>query len=494
VNYALLLPEVIVLLGALYAPLLAFRMKEQDRYLVGYWAVGTLLLALAACLPLLNDTGTLFNGFLIIDAYAMLFKLVFLAVAVLTATASITYVRKDPNNGEYYTLILFATLGMMLVASAGDLITLYVGIELAGISTYALAAFRKTDKRSTEAAMKYFISGAFFSAMLLFGISLVYGIAGSTNIAAVAGMMASADVTFVPFALVAMLFLMAGFGFKMAAVPFQMWAPDTYEGAPDTISAFLAAGSKKMAFAAAFRVFLVSLIVLRAEWTVILGLMAVVSMTFGNVVALAQKNIKRMLAYSSIAQAGYLLVGLVVAAQLGAVGQLGLASSILHIFVHAFMKGGAFIAVACASYMMVGDKVEDYMGLSKRAPVTALTMMVFLISLAGIVPLGGYVSKLFILIAAFKAGGWMVFLGIMLVLNSLVSMYYYGRVIKNMYFQLPGGGFLEHGQHPPEVERLEEPLGFVIPLVAAAAVVMLIGIYPVPFIEMAQAAAAAIIP
>lgn len=492
-NFAAILPEVIVCAFALATPLLAFAIPKK---LLVYWALLGLVAALVAALNLLDVNVTLFSDFLIIDPFSMLFKLVFLSVAILVVIASLDFVKDEANHGEYYTLLLFATLGMMLVASSADLITLYVGIELAGISTYALAGFKKKDPQSTEAAMKYFLSGAFFSAMILFGISLVYGITGTTsiihapemiNIALGAGLM--------PVALLATLFLIAGFGFKMAAVPFQMWAPDTYEGAPTTISAFLAAGSKKMAFAAAFRVLIVAMVALRAEWGVVLGIIAVLSMTFGNVVALFQKSVKRMLAYSSIGQAGYILIGLVVASQLGYIGQLGLASSMLHIMVHAFMKGGAFIAAAAVSYVLIGDKIDDYIGLSKRAPITAFCMLIFLISLAGIVPAGGFVSKLLLLIVAVKAGGWMVFLAISLIINSVISVYYYGRLFKNMYFMPPLGGHNPGHEHAhEEVKRVKEPLAFVIPMVAAAIIVIIIGVYPMPFFDFAMKAAGALLP
>ncbi len=480
VNYTAVLPEIVILVAALAILCLSVFIKDKKN--LGYLSLAALVISLVSLVILRNVSGTLFNGFIIIDPFAMFFKAVFLSVSILVVIASFDFIKDDRGKTEYYSLILFATLGMMLVASSGDLITLYVGIELTSISSYALVAFRREDKRSIEAAVKYFIPSAFFSAILLFGISLIYGVTGSTSIMD-APQILNSGLNLMPIAFLGAIFLIAGFGFKMAIVPFQMWAPDTYEGAPTTISAFIAAGSKKMAFAAAFRVMIVLLIALRVEWGAVVAILAVITMTFGNVTALAQKNVKRMLAYSSIAQAGYILVGLAVASKMGYVGQFALASSMLHIMVHAFMKGGAFIAVALISYKLIGETIDDYIGLSKRAPVTAFCMMIFLVSLTGIVPFGGFVSKFFLLLATVKAGGLMVLLAVAVLINSAMSVYYYGRLIKNMYF-IP----------VKDVKRVDEPMAFVVPMVIAVIMLLIIGVYPMPFFGYAMNAAGLLMP
>jgi proton-translocating NADH-quinone oxidoreductase chain N len=478
VNYQVIIPEIMVCIFALAIPLLSFLLKKEHRNLLGYVSLYALLVAFLYLLSLLKVNATLFGSFFVLDSVAIIFKAVFLSVAILVVIASLEFVKDEQNRGEYYSLLLFATLGMMLVASAGDLVTIYVGLELASISTYALVAFKR-DKMSIEAAMKYFIPSAFFSALILFGISLVYGVIGTTSLSLSASAAPILELT--PTALLAMAFLFAGFGFKMAAVPFQMWVPDTYEGAPTPISAFLAAGSKKVAFAAIFRIVMFFMVAFKLEIGMLIGVVSIITMTFGNFVALAQKNVKRMLAYSSIAQAGYILVGLAVATKLGYVGQLGLASSMLHIAVHAFMKAGAFIAVAAVSYMLIGDTVDKYTGLSRRAPITAFCMLVFLASLTGIVPFGGFVSKFLLFIAAVKAGGFMTLLAVSLAVNSALSVYYYGRLIKNMYF-MPA-------EEAERVEDYQKHLTFLVPMVICVIMLLIIGIYPMPFFNYAMSAA-----
>jgi NADH-quinone oxidoreductase subunit N len=479
VNYAAILPELIICVFALGIPLLSFNFKKENKKLLGYVSLYALTVSLLYLLTLKDTSATLFGNFFVLDSFSIIFKAVFLSVAILVTIASLDFIKDEQNRGEYYSLLLFATLGMMLVASAGDLITIYVGLELASISTYALVAFKR-DERSIEAAMKYFIPSAFFSGLILFGISLVYGVVGTTSIYAPYAGLIGAELT--PVAMLAMAFLFAGFGFKMAAVPFQMWVPDTYEGAITPISAFLAAGSKKVAFAAIFRIVIFFMAAFRLEFSILIATVAIITMTFGNFIALAQKNVKRMLAYSSIAQAGYVLVGLAVATQLGYVGQLGLASSMLHIVVHAFMKAGAFIAVAAVSYMLIGETTDKYIGLSRRAPLTAFCMLVFLASLTGIVPFGGFVSKFLLFIAAVKAGGFMTLLAISLAVNSALSVYYYGRLIKNMYF-MPA----------EETSKVKEPMTFLVPMVICVIMLLIIGIYPMPFFNYAMGAAEALL-
>ncbi|MCJ7517648.1 MAG: NADH-quinone oxidoreductase subunit N, partial [Methanomassiliicoccales archaeon] len=322
---------------------------------------------------------TLEGGLLRLDAFSALFQLIFLIVAFYVILASYKYVQGERHIAEYHTLIMMATAGMMIVASSLDLITLFVGLELASLSTYALVGFRKKDKKGAEAATKYFIIGAISSAISLYGISLLYGLTGSTmftDIGALVGGMAGMD----PVVLLALALLIAGFGFKVAIVPFHMWAPDVYEGAPTTVTSLLAASSKKMGFVALFKIFLIGLIAIRVEWQLVIAIISVATMVIGNLIAISQTNIKRMLAYSSIAQAGYILMVLPIGTE------YALAGGIFHIITHAFMKGGAFIIVATLSTVAIGETLSDYKGLAKRSPLMAFSMTVLLFSLAGIPP------------------------------------------------------------------------------------------------------------
>jgi proton-translocating NADH-quinone oxidoreductase chain N len=420
---------------------------------------------------------TLEGGLLRMDAFSAIFKLVFLSVAFYVALASSKYVHGERHVAEYYTLVMMATVGMMVVASSLDLITLFIGIELASLSSYALVGFRKKDKKGAEAATKYFVIGAISSAIALYGISLMYGLAGSTlfkDIGTAVGGMESMD----PVIYLALGLLMAGFGFKVAIVPFHMWAPDVYEGAPTTITSFLAASSKKMGFVALFKVFLIGLIAIRVEWQFVIAIIAVLTMTFGNLVAISQTNIKRMLAYSSIAQAGYILIVLPIGTD------YALAGGIFHIITHAFMKGGAFIIIATLSTVAIGEALSDYKGLAKRSPLMAFSMMLLLFSLAGIPPLAGFASKFVLFSSAVDVSvapidNWVVWLAVAGVLNSALSLYYYVRVIKYMY--------VEEGP----TERLKLPKAMVAAVLMTVIATIVIGLYPGPVIDACQQAARA---
>lgn len=412
----------------------------------------------------------LHGGALMVDAYSLLFKMVFLIVAGLVVISSMSYIKEDePHKAEYYALLLFATVGMMLVATAGDLIVLFIGIELAGLSSYALVSFRKSNRKGSEASLKYYIIGSMSSAIMLFGISIIYGLSQTTNIYLLADNLPDSQ----PAIYLGVVFLATGFGFKLAAVPFHAWAPDTYEGAPAPITVFLASGSKKMGVAAIFKVFMVGLIVLKADIQLIFAILAVLTMTYGNMVALVQTDIKRMLAYSSIAQAGYILLALAVASE------RALAAGMFHVITHAFMKGGAFFCVSILTYNRVGRKIEDFRGLRKRAPFTAFALTVFLLSLAGIPPLGGFWSKVFLFASAVEPGGWMPWLALIGFLNSALSLYYYARVIKYMYV-LP----MEH-----RAKTLVEPKGLIIPVFICLFAIILTGLAPEAFLMMAMNAA-----
>ena len=435
--------QLILVLFALLLPALDYLFKDK-RLLAAATLIPLVGVAAAVVAWMFFDVWTPPAGsvpLVEVDLFSGLFTLVFVAVGIIVVLSSADFVRGDRNQGEYYSLILLAITGMTLVAEATDLFVIFVGLEIAGISSFALSGFRKREKRSAEAATKYFIVGGFSSALTLFAISLFYGVAGTTSISALGpGMeamfssMEGADSV----AMLATVLIIAGFGFKVAAVPFHMWAPDVYEGAPTPISGLLAAASKKMGFAAFFKVFLIGLVVSKTDWEAAVALLAIVTMTVGNLIAVSQTSVKRMLAYSSVAQAGYLLIALPVGTQYAVAGAM------FHVLTHAFMKSGAFMVVAGMGAAAVGEKLEDFKGLGKRSPFLAIAMTLFLLSLAGIPPLAGFASK-FVLFSSAVYGsvdpgpGWLIWLAVAGVLNSALSLYYYARVIKYMYMDAGSG-------------------------------------------------------
>lgn len=448
VNYLPLLPEGI-LIGVAILVILGGLFIEQKKIL-GYFTLVGLLSALALTI---NDwnviaefPGSPFYNAIVVDPFAQIFNAMFLIVGVLVCIAALKTYGDHPNQDEFYSLMLLATVGMMVVAISKDLITLFIGFELASLSTYALAGFDKRDPKSIEAALKYFLIGAMSSALMIFGMSYIYGLTGSTNIDVIATALPAQAAS--PAAMLGMIMLIAGFGFKMAFVPFHMWAPDTYEGAPSIVSSLLAAGSKKMGFAAAFRVFIVALVAMKVDWYIAFLILAVVTMTVGNVLAVVQKSVKRMLAYSSIAHAGYIAIVFVIVAYPYApagAANLALTGGLMHAFSHAIAKAGAFIAVAAIGYMILSkDKVDDpnhidnYDGLGRRAPLTALLMALLLCSLAGIPPLFGFTSKFILFLSVIKGG--LLWLAVICVLNSALSVYYYAKVVMRMYWGEPRGG------------------------------------------------------
>ena len=494
-HYAPLWGEALLTVLAVLIVLLGSLMKNSGK-LMGYLSALGLIaaLGLVGSNLMITKPALFFFDTISVDALSQFFKVVFLVVSLLVVIASLSkYTKKGAD--EYFALLLFATVGMMVVASSIDLITLFVGFELASLSTYALAAFDKSRK-NLEAAMKYFIFGSVSSAFMLFGFSLLYGMAGSTKLTVIAS---ATIANFGPAALIALLFVIAGFAFKMALVPFHMWAPDTYEGAPPLISALLAAGSKKMGFAAAFRVLLVALMALRMEWYLAFAILAAITMTLGNLAACWQNNVRRILAYSSIAQAGYIAIGfVVVGAAYGAAptnilnmglqraDQLGLAGALLLILGHALMKTGAFIGTASVASMVSKnntsdpDDISNYAGLISRAPITALCMLVLMFALAGIPPTVGFVGKFVLFASALSAG--LYWLAILAILNSALSLVYYLRIISYMFLKEPVG------------PRTAEPKGYVVALLLTTFAVVYIGLRPEEFVHWALQAAAVLLP
>ena len=387
--------------------------------------------------------------------------------------------KNKDNPAIYFSLILLSTIGMVLVAYSTDLVMLFIAWELMSIPTYILVGFLKKDPISNEAAIKYFLFGALASAIIIYGISLAYGVTGSTNIGEVIQGFMVLEADLIPIALLSVGMFIAGFGFKMGLVPFHMWLPDAYEGAPPTIATLLAAGTKKAGFAAALRVIVMGTVALSLDWTLALGIIAVMTMTVGNIAAIMQKSLARMLAYSSIGHAGYILIGLSIAPH----SIIGLQGSLFHILNHAVMKGAAFIAVAGLVTALAVTHIEKIKGLGRRMPITALGLVISLLALAGVPPLNGFWSKLMLFGAAIDAGTvvwWGPWLAVAGVLNSALSLAYYGWIIRKMYFE----GETE--------KRIKEPRSIIAIMIFSIIFMVTIGVYPEPIIQFAEYATPAI--
>ena len=376
-----------------------------------------------------------------VDAFSQLFKIVFVMTALIVSIVSTSYFKEsEPHQAEYYTLLLSSTLGMMVAASANDFLTLFVGIEISAFSSYGMVAFRKQDDKSTEAGAKYLLIGAFSSALTLYGISLLYAITGFLTFDGVSSFMDGlnngvVEGNFSEVIFISCLFIMAGLGFKIAVVPFHAWAPDVYEGAPTPVTTLLAAASKAMGFIAVFRVFVFTIDSVSEYWELVIGIVALASMTLGNLAAISQNDVGRMLAYSSIAQAGYIMIAI------PALTNEAMSGAIAHTLVHAFMKGGAFVVVGCVGAAGLGYSLDSYKGLAKRSQLLALTMTVCLLSLVGIPPFAGFISKFFLFYGTLKAGmagnSWLLVLVLAGVLNSALSLYYYLKIMRHMYLYDP---------------------------------------------------------
>ncbi len=442
---------------------------------IGYLTTAGLLGILATTLTFSGVDDTLFSGMYVIDPLGTFFKQLFLLAAILVSVASFDYIKRlGYNQGEFFSLLLFATLGMMVLVSAGDLISLYVGLELMTITFIILTAYRKKDAKASEAGIKYVILGAMSSAVLLYGLSLIYGATGTTVFTEIA---AALENGVQPLMVLGTIFVLAGFAFKISAVPFHMWSPDIYEGAPTPVTAFLAVASKAAGFAALIRILIIALPALASDiWLVIIIVLASLTVLFGNFVAIPQTNIKRLLAYSSIAQAGYLMFGLV------AFSALGIAAILFHSLLYVFANMGAFI-VAIAFYNSTGsDEIKDYTGLAQRSPLMAAVMLLSMLSLAGIPPLAGFVSKFYLFTSIIDKGYfWLAFVGIGM---SMVSVYYYLIVVKVMYL----------GEPPEDAEPIKLPVSIQAVLFVTMIVIVLFGIYPQPLTNVALSVAQAFFP
>lgn len=420
-----------------------------------------------------------FGGMFLLDAYSVFFKVLFLLAAILTILVSERYLDVErAQSGEYYALIMFAVLGMMFMASAGDFLVLFVALETMALSFYVLVGFLKTNRKSNEGALKYFLLGSFSTGILLYGVSLVYGTTGALNFKLIGSIRSASALGSdeAPFFMLGVILVAVGLGFKIAAVPFHMWAPDAYEGAPTPITAFLSTASKAAAFVVLVRVFVMAFGRLHDEWALLLAILSVASMTIGNITALLQDNIKRMLAYSSIAHAGYALIG-VIAIGLGdtiETMQWGMQAVILYLFIYTFVNFGIFgLVIMLRREQIVGDRLSDFAGLAGRAPLAAFAMLVMLLSLAGIPTTAGFVGKWYLFGAAVRAD--YTWLAVVAVINSAISLYYYARVVVMMYMREAGDGV-----------RISPSLGQRVAITACIGFTIIFGIYPQPILTFAR--------
>jgi proton-translocating NADH-quinone oxidoreductase chain N len=407
------------------------------------------------------------------DTFGSFFAIALLIVSLMVTASSWDYMKGKSNVAAYYSLILLSSIGMVLIAYSTDLVMLFVSWELMSLPTYALAAFSKRDPISNEAAIKYFMFGALSSGILVLAIGFVYGITGTTNIGESIRALVILDQNLIPVGLVATALFIAGFGFKMGLVPFHMWIPDAYEGSPTTIGALLSAGTKKAGFAAAIRVVVLGMFALNLDWTITLAILAVFTMTIGNFGALIQRSLPRILAYSSIAQAGYILIGMAVAPY----SDQALPGSLFQIFNHAIMKSTGFIAAAAVATALASYGLEKYRGLGYRMPITAIALTISLLALAGVPPLNGFWGKLVIFGAAIDSSAyvwWGPYLAIAGVLNSALSLGYYAWIIRKMY--------MENG---PDMSKVKEPKAILAVLVFGLVFMVGFGVWYAPLLEFA---------
>jgi NADH-quinone oxidoreductase subunit N len=497
VNLWLILPELVICIAGVVVMLVDAFAKPAQRWITGSISLAALFAAAASATWLWQSPRTVteaFNGMIVLDELRLGFTFVFLVVSGLTILVSMVWVENERlPAGEFHSLLMFATAGMMFMASAGDLVMVFLGLEILSIATYVMCGFRRTDVRSNESSMKYFILGSFSSAFLLYGIALTYGATstatgpGTTNIAEIARRLPEAQYPMLLFAGAAM--MLVGFGFKIATAPFHVWTPDVYEGAPTPVTAFMAAGPKAAGFASFMRVFLIAFpfVVATANksvpgqihstWLGALLVLAILTMTVGNVVAIAQNNVKRMLAYSSIAHAGYALVGFIAAGAAPDLDQrnAAIAAVIFYLLTYAVMNLGAFAVVQLiARSSDRRTEVEDYHGIGFQSPWLAFCLSVFLLSLLGMPPTAGFMGKLMVFRAAVDRGYYL--LVVIGVLNAAISAYYYLRLIIVMFFRERTTSW-----SPPSV-----PASIRLALVITILGVLYLGLFPDRLINALQ--------
>ncbi len=493
-NYGFLAPELILLASLLLVMILDLYIANK-RVLVGF-TFGGVILALVGLWfgytsPEIQDgiargvPKEYFGGALVADNFTFFLQAVLLVIAALVILLSIDYVEKFLRGMflEFYQVLISATMGMMLMVSSRDLVTIYIGLELSSICSYILAGLLRKDAKSNEAALKYFLNGALASAILLFGLSLIYGVTGRTHLGEIAQVLnayvqnaATADVNLIPVIAAGILFIVGGFAFKVAAVPMHLWAPDAYEGAPTPVTGFFSVGPKGAAFGAILRLFVAGFGIaeLAERWALMWAILAAVSMFYGNITALLQSNVKRMMAYSSIAHAGYMLVGVVAAGSLKS--GLGTAAVLYYLLAYAITNLGIFAILTHLDREGGWVTVSDFKGLAQRSPVYAWALLFFFVSLIGIPPTVGFFGKFFLFQAAVDAG--YLWLALVIAVNSVISVGYYYGVVKAMFLE------------KPEHEALSFSLWPMVTVVVTFIGVFLVGLYATPFIDITRAAAA----
>jgi NADH-quinone oxidoreductase subunit N len=465
-----LAPTLVLLAAAVLVLLLDLLPPREDKTHLAFVA---LLGVVGALLTALTRWGRDLRGFrdmVVLDNYALFVDVVICYATALVILLSIDYLRREgAPSGEYYALVLFSASGMTLMASANDLVVLFLALELMSLCLYVLAGLFKQRLDSGEASMKYFLLGAFASSFLLYGIALTYGATGSTSFARLGAATHAQDVVF----LVGLGLMLVGFGFKISAAPFHMWAPDVYQGAPTSVTTLIATASKAAAFAALIRLFLGAIRPAPPDWSALVWALAAVTMTIGNLAAIAQSNLKRMLAYSSVAHVGYMMVGLVSG------GTAGAGAILYYLFAYSFTTVGTF-GVLCLCERAGEEAVEvgDYAGLGRRHPLLAGALTLFLLSLVGIPPLAGFVGKFYLFGAAVQGG--YIWLAVVAVLNSAIAAYYYLRVIVYMYMREPQG----------DAATLAPSFAGGVALAVAAVGIVLLGVMPAPFADLAESAVA----
>lgn len=473
-NFSLILPEIVLAVTGLVLLLMeAFLPDERtDRVSViaGAAVVGAVVAFWSLWRTPVGAEGL--GGMIWSDSFGLFFRAALLAVLIMVVLTSIEYVaRQRIPAGEFYALLSFATMGGMLVAVSADLVSFYVALETLSISSYVLSGLMRHDPRSNEAALKFFLNGVMASAILLFGFSIFYGLTGSTNLREIAAGLSQAGMS--GLALAGIVLVAAGLGFKLAVAPFHLWVPDTYEGAPTPVTAFLSVGSEGAAVAGILRLFFIGLSPLQQDWSGLLAVLALLTMTLGNVAALHQRNIKRLLAYSSISQAGYILAGIATGSD------LGFSAAMFYVLAYAFMNAGAFAVVIALANQGGGENVEDMAGLARREPVLAFLMFLFLISLLGIPPLAGFWAKFYVFRAAVSGGfAW---LAVAVALNSAISVGYYYAIVRSMYVVPPAPA--------NEGRGVTAGIPMQIGMALAAAGVLVLGLWPDTFLSWVTTAA-----
>src|SRR3954463_2004751 len=469
-DFYYILPELVITAGALIVLIADVLLPRERRAALAWITLAVIGATLASLAPFTSTHVEVAHGLLAVDRFAVFFKIVFLVAAAITVLMSIRYLAIErASPGEYYFLILCATLGMMVMAGGIDLISIFIGLETMAASFYILAGFIKPSQRSNEAAVKYFLLRAFSLGVLLYRMSLMYGLSGATKRGVMA--VAFAGMEKDPRLVLAVILVVAGVGFKIAAVPFHMWAPDVYEGAPTPITAFLSVGSKAASFAMLIRIFVEGLPAMSADWRLLFWVLSIATMTVGNVAAVTQTNVKRMLAYSSIAHAGYVLIGIVAGTA------RGITATLVYLMIYAFMQLGAFaVIVVLRRQDVAGEELKDFSGLAFRNPFAAFAMLLFMLSLGGIPPTAGFMGKFWLFSAAIDAHYyWLAVIG---VLNSAISLYYYIRIVVFMYLKKEALGS----------EPLTTPTVAVV-LGLAVAATLVLGVYPRLLFELADLSA-----